>query len=412
MRNFVSASSLMSHQTRARLPFIVWTVLFFTLLASGIVSSLFGIWEIFGFQITGLSWFVPMILAMFILVQKFARISFPWFIWFPWIALLLLYLVNSDPAYIHPTVSPLQRSIQLLSPLIVGMAISTYRPTHDQIKKFVQTLRSFAYLLLGVALLMAALDYRNYGNATMHAGHVITAMILGTFFINRYMTTRETRDIRICLLMFALPLFAVTRTVLAVMLLLPLLSFAPIGLMRRALFAGVVVVAGTIVFSLPQVQEKMFFSGQGTFEDISLENKNISTSGRSAMWEVLYAGALQEPWFGHGTGRAESVTRELAHMSHPHNDWLLTGYDYGVIGIAIFLLCNLVMLLHCLSSAKKTEDKTTKLFFLAGASSIIPFMLVMFTDNIVVYASLFGNLQYMIIGLAYGALRHEQESVQ
>jgi len=35
---------------------------------------------------------------------------------------------------------------------------------------------------------------------------------------------------------------------------------------------------------------------------------------------------------------------------------------------------------------------------------------MMFTDNIMVYASFFGNMHFMILGLAYGALREESET--
>lgn len=217
-------------------------------------------------------------------------------------------------------------------------------------------------------------------------------------------------DLRFYLLMAVLPLMALTRTVMAVVLLAAPLSLAPMKLVRRFTIIGLFVAIGIGLFYLPQVQQKMFYSGQGELSDISLDNPDFATSGRSFMWKVVGASADSSPWFGHGTGTAESITYGIAGLAYPHNDWLLTYHDYGLVGVVIFLLCNLGMLSHCYISSQKTQNQTIRLFFLAGASSFIPFMLVMFTDNIMVYASFFGNLQYLIIGLAYGALQYQREN--
>jgi F0F1-type ATP synthase assembly protein I len=69
-------------------------------------------------------------------------------------------------------------------------------------------------------------------------------------------------------------------------------------------------------------------------------------------------------------------------------------------------------MIHCIRSARQSNEPQTKLFFLAGASTFVPFMLVMFTDNIMVYASFFGMLQYLLIGLAYGALAAERDATK
>jgi hypothetical protein len=89
-------------------------------------------------------------------------------------------------------------------------------------------------------------------------------------------------------------------------------------------------------------------------------------------------------------------------MLHPHNDYLRNRYDYGYIGIFIFLICNIVQLFHSLRKAKITEGNIQILFY-AGAFAFVPFALLMITDNIILYAAFFGNLQFTILGMAYAA---------
>ena len=40
----------------------------------------------------------------------------------------------------------------------------------------------------------------------------------------------------------------------------------------------------------------------------------------------------------------------------------------------------------------------------AGATSFIPYVVMMYSDNIMVYVSYFGNFQFAILGMAYGSL--------
>jgi len=393
--------------TRARksesIPFIFWVVIGFTLLS----SLVFG--NVFGFNISGLSWFIPLMVASLILVQRSGRVSFPLWIWLPWVLLLIMNLVVTDSALLDPRVSPIQRTVQLLTPLVVGMAISTYRPSYELLDRCVQVLIKFSYLLFAGSVL-GSLAAILVGQRTGLAMQVMTGMLMAIFFINRYLIFQKVRDMKLYLIMASLPVLAITRTVMAVILLAVPLSFGPMSLKKRITFIGLVVFIAILLFYLPQIQEKMFYSGHGEWSDISLDNEDFATTGRSFMWTMLLEYGGSAPWLGHGTGASETFVYRLTGLAYPHNDWLLTYFDYGRLGVIVYLLCNITMLLHCWKSSTKSNAPVVKLFFLAGASSFIPFMMVMFTDNIMVYASFFGNLQYLIIGLAYGALSYEREA--
>jgi O-antigen ligase len=107
------------------------------------------------------------------------------------------------------------------------------------------------------------------------------------------------------------------------------------------------------------------------------------------------------PWFGHGANASEPfVLRLTGAMTHPHNDWLRLLYDYGHVGTVTFAFCMLWQMVHLLRTGMKTAGMTRILFY-AGASSFLVFSLFMSTDNIILYAAYFGNLQFAIIGLAY-----------
>lgn len=379
-----------------RIPLVFYMVLV-CVFAANIVGG-----NLLGLNVSGLAWFVALLFAGLVVLLRSGRIAFPFMLWLPWALLLLLYLSISDRSLLDPRVIPLQRTLQLLTPLVVAMAAATYRPSPAVVRECVDFLRLFA-VALAVLLLLSGV----YGAAAS----VMTCLLLGMVFINRYFMFRQKRDLQIYLLVAVIPVLAVTRMVTLNMLLCVPMSFAKLGIAKRVLFIGLFVVVGLAVFQLPQIQKKMFFSGSGEISDISLNNPDFATSGRSFIWEVLWAKAQQSPWLGHGTGAGETMTYSITPVGYPHNDWLLTLVDYGWLGVGIFLLCNLLMMFHCLAASRKTREPETRFLFIAGASSFPPFFIVMFTDNIMVYASFFGILQYVLIGLAFGALKHEQAHV-
>ena len=122
------------------------------------------------------------------------------------------------------------------------------------------------------------------------------------------------------------------------------------------------------------------------------------------MWEKFEYKIKKKPWFGYGAGAGEDFTRKITgnRLAYPHNDWYLSLYDYGIFGTTIFALTILLSMIHLYRRSLFTQGNT-RCLLITGASSFLPFLLFMFTDNIMVYASFFGNLQFTIIGIAYSA---------
>ena len=78
--------------------------------------------------------------------------------------------------------------------------------------------------------------------------------------------------------------------------------------------------------------------------------------------------------------------------------------------IARTLIFALSLLLASRHAYQKSQNSAGdfSLFFLAGSFSFVPFAMLMYTDNIMIYASFFGNLQFTILGLAYASMEKEE----
>lgn len=392
-----SRQIILKCEVSQKLPVLVWVAFLGTMAASFLVT------DILPFNISGLAWAGTLLISLIILAQRAPYWRFPASIWLPWFFLLLLYLPESLSNPLDSRVSPIQRSSQLVTPMIVAISLSTYRITPRLLTEFTHCFFMFLGLFWFLAIATNLQDILKLGTTGL-AGQSMTAMLGCIFFLCRYLLRSQYKDLAIFIFMATMPILAVTRMVIAVTLMLPNFMLVPLSLIRRGLYFALSILVAVSIFFLPQVQKKMFYSGSGQLGDLSLDNQELSTSGRKALWEKLFSYADKSPWFGHGTGQGETFCYYSTPVGYPHNDWLLTYVDYGIFGVSVFLLCNLWMMWDCWRHARKVRHPTVKLFFYAGASSFIPFMLVMFTDNIMVYASFFGILQYTIIGLAYGSL--------
>jgi O-antigen ligase len=405
VREHVAKIKKKKDRTRENLPWLVWVVFGSTLAASFIPADI----TVLGLRFSGLAWSISLLVSIIVIAQSSPRWRFPLYIWLPWIILLFAYLPDSLGHSLDPRVSPIQRTFQLLSPLILGVALSTYTIRISILVKFIGV---FRVLLVVFWLLTIGLNVNTIIalSPTGLAPQVMTAMLGCLFFICFYQAFGYKADLVIYIIMAMIPVLAITRTVIAVTLFMPTMTLVPIAIIKRVQFMLASFLLGVSIFFLPQVQKKMFYSGSGTFSDVSLENKELATSGRLKMWESLIDYANESPWFGHGTGQGETFAYNLSSLAYPHNDWLLTYTDYGLVGVAVYLVCNILIMLDCWRKGYRAKKKIVKVFFWVGASSFIPFLLVMFTDNIMSYASYYGLLQYTIIGLAYGSLNARKPS--
>lgn len=378
---------------KIRLPFLIWVVAISTMVACMGGSSFLG------YNIAGYSWAVPLFVSIIAFLARRGRIRLPLTIWVPWIIVIAGYLLFADAE------NAFQRSAMILCPLFIGMTVSKYRIGDNELSSFSRLYRYMAISLYVVALLKTGLLVTGALPGTSNlAAPVMTGALLCTLFATNYMFGHK-RDLVWWGALTVIPVIALMRMgMIATGLSLPL-TFAPMKILKRIMLTSMVIAAGYGLFLTERVQQKNFFSGSGTLQDISRENPNFATSGRSFIWENMQVEIDEQPWFGHGANASEPFVSRLTNgLTHPHNDWLRLLYDYGYLGAIIFGITIALQVLHLIRKGKQTSGQTRILFF-AGASSFIAFILFMFSDNIILYAAFFGNFQFTVIGLAYAADR-------
>lgn len=380
---------------RMKNSFIIWVVLISTILAFSGGSFL-------GYNLSGWAWFVPLVFSALIITINPTAVSFPFLLWLPWILYVLIWLLFTD-------YSGLQRSSQLLCPIVIGMATSTCSLKETQFNKL---LDMFKYLAGAIVFFAAFRAVTNIVTLAGWAAHSMTVILLCSLFATTYILGRK-RDFLWWWLLAVIPFLALTRTAIVVAGLTLPLNFAPMKIKKRIVLLILISLLGIVLFYTSRFQQKMFHQqeGEGEMSDI-LDNK-FSDSGRFAMWEQMDERIKDNLWFGHGTGAGEEFIRRITQgmSGYPHNDWRLSLYDFGIFGTTLFALTLFIASLHAYRRSQIISGEQ-RLFFLAGSFLFIPFALLMYTDNIMVYVSFFGNLQFTILGLAYAAKHQGQPQKQ
>lgn len=396
MRRSHSLTAAPEANTSAKqLPFIFKYVLISTIVACAFGGGI----EFLGFALQGYIWFFALLLAAVIVLQKFRVISFPWVLWLPWVVLITLYLI------VARTPNALQRVAMMICPIAVGMAVSTFSASDSALSALRClmdrcTLALFAFVAFVTGIIFTA----SLPDVTGLAAQVMTGALLSCVYAVRYLKEQSRSSLHYWLGLATLPLIAATRTgIIATAVTLPL-SLAPMKLIKRVLVLGIASTLAVGVFYTERVQRKMFYSGQGTLLDMRLDNPDFRTTGRLSMWDAMKIEIEKKPWFGHGADATDVfLMKYVGFATHPHNDWARFRFDYGYVGTGIFLFCILAQTFHAYMRARSATGETQILFY-AGASSFIPFVMFMTTDNIVLYCQFFGNLQFALLGFAYASL--------
>lgn len=381
------------------LPLLIWVVVISTLAT----FSIGGI-QVVGFNLSGWAWVITLVLSLLVALSKARRVSFPAWIVLPWCILLALNWLGTD----FPSG---QRTAQLLCPLFVGIAASSLTISEAQLRQFSWLVRVASLVaLIAVLLVTGIVATGSLPETTALAPQVMTVALLCCYFAARYAESRQSRELVIWGLLVLVPIIGVTRTgVVAVLLTLPL-TLAPLGLAKRLSGMGAAAAAGLFTFYTAKFQQKMFDSGEGTLSEI-LEG-GYKTSGRKHMWDAFENAITDDLWLARGTGAGEELSWRITDgmSGYPHNDWLLMSFDYGVHGAALYLVTLIALALHAYLRVRRARSPEVRILFFAGASAFIPFAAFMYTDNISVYVSYFGNLHFAMLGLGYAALRTADES--
>lgn len=388
--------------SRRKIPLLMWA------LVSGLLINFFPINLPFASALSFLTWAIPLLVSCVFLLSRLRAMRFPWIIWLPWSLCVFSYLLTATAE------NAFQRSIMLLTPIIIGCAFSSLDVTHGVLVQADIWLRRFFLLLIFGVFLNTALSFLGLGRWSWAAGSM-TVSLMAVWFIARYTFSGNKKDLNAWLLLAAVPVIFLTRMgILATIITLPS-TLAPLGLRKRVITLGFICVAGLGVFQLESVQEKMFYSGRGTISEAfeaglamvsgeSIIGGNLKDHSRSGMRLLLQSGIERNYWFGNGANATEAILEKVFNLSHPHNDWLRLQYDYGTLAMWLFALTLLAQSVHAYLTARRLAGLPA-VFMYTGASAFIPMVMFMFTDNIILYVSWFGNLHFAMLGLGYAAAR-------
>jgi len=373
------------------------------LIAAAMIPWLFGGYKIFGFNITGWAWVLPSIIAGLICLKNLRYITFPLKLWLLWIILLTTYYFFG-----RGNLDATQSFFQMLAPLLVGCAASTFRPDNSQMEnifRWITRLAIIAWILLLIRW-PVVLSGHLPGHGFM-AAEMIGLLLLGACYASFY-ACGSHRHLYYYLSMVAITLVALVRGPMIAMLSCLPFTLAPLGLRKRIAMIAVFLICGIVIFYTPRVQEMMFFSGSGKISDVQMSNPDFRTSGRSAMWDLMFKGIEESPCFGNGWNTHREVLLSSGFTLYlPHNDWLKLWHDIGAIGIGLYALTMLLQIFFLVRIARWSDGAHQMLAY-GAATAFIPYMLIMLTDNVVLYVQFFGNLHFALIGIVYGAVNWDE----
>lgn len=401
-----SPDKILCPHRHARLSLLLYAVLGSTLLAYA--DTLFP-WSPLLVPSSALGWLIPLVAVLWFFLPLERQIVFPYKFWLLWALWVTYYLLRAE------TEHAFQRSVILLVPLTVGLAVSALHVKPPTMVTFHRWMKKATLAFILVAgLVTKFFEDLQLGGAVNFAAGSMTAVVLACWFAARF-ASGDRSALWWWGILALVPLIALTRmAMLAVAVTLPL-TLAPLKLRWRLAMLVLAALAGLALFQTERVQAKMFYTGQGTFEVAvrgflaSLQGDReyvrlgaFAQTGRVVMNAALLKGIADTPWLGHGANTSEVVVKEFGGVAHPHNDWLRIWHDYGGVGLLLFAGAMIGQAWHAVCLARRVGGEAAICLY-AGASTFLPMALLMLTDNVILYAAFFGNLQFMMLGFGYAA---------
>jgi hypothetical protein len=347
--------------------------------------------ELLGYRVCGWMWMLPLAAATVCTVLPFRRkVRFPLAAWVPFFAYIALRTDFGDRADV-------QRFAIFLAPVMVGTAASCLPVKRPAI------IRNAYYTLFAATTLSYVAARLEYIRWFMPTGVCMTLTLLaGAACVDCGRGIRMAYSVLctcwlICLL---------TESRMPVLVIPILFLIGPSGysFAQRAVFTACLGLLGLASFYSAPVQSNLFRTGTGTIEDVaSLDAHKLSTGGRLTAWPVYFESIKKNPWFGGGgTASVDFGNETFGGWSHPHNEYIRLLFDYGIVGIVLFLGPMAQLLLMCFKQIHAGSPEVQWLYKVAlyGISAML---LLAITGNVFMYVAWLGNLLFATIGTALRA---------
>jgi O-antigen ligase len=169
-----------------------------------------------------------------------------------------------------------------------------------------------------------------------------------------------------------------------------------------AVVVGAMVLALIAIFEYAPLHHRFF---HGDVKSSTFFGFTINVTGRDALWSANWGWFLQKPWIGWGAGSSDSMTAALPghNAGHPHNDYLRLLVDYGVVGLALWLIGFFIVLRLTWKAWQSVRNTRTHAEQVHAAAflGLVGVALCMIVDNPLIEIVKMGPLGAMV-GLSMG----------
>jgi O-antigen ligase len=169
--------------------------------------------------------------------------------------------------------------------------------------------------------------------------------------------------------------------------------------------AGIAAAVATLLAVVSQTQvfkERFFFDTSASLVDVLTLSSSFNTSGRRELWNGLTEVCSTTPLLGKGIGAAYGLSLQITNgvINQPHNDYLRTYCDAGLIGSVLVWTFFLFLAIRSVQHYRqRIGDQDLQA---AAGIVVLAFLLFAVTDNVLVYAAQFMAPLGIILGLADG----------
>jgi hypothetical protein len=92
----------------------------------------------------------------------------------------------------------------------------------------------------------------------------------------------------------------------------------------------------------------------------------------------------------------------------PHNDWLRIRFNYGWMGVGLYIATMSIQVLKAWPKAT-TGDPRVRAVVASGLSCFVPYAAVMFTDNVLIYCQFFTVPMMLLVATGYAVGRRSRK---
>jgi O-antigen ligase len=344
----------------------------------------------FNFNLSGWAWIVILITSIYYIMIVVQVSYFSFKIWGIWVILLLSSLV------LNFSLVGLQGTIQFIIPLLVAYVTGGLKYDKKTIYKIASYFKYLIIIILISTTLFSYIRFGIFGYGPATFAHLAT--IAGVLALSLYYNTTNKRYIMFYCLILLIPVLAMTRMGIFVLLLIPIIHFHKIFSFKKVTILILIIPLSIYIFNLSSFQEKMFYDNEGSIKDISYSSDQMNFNGRIGINELLISSFKLSPLLGNGP-RFDYFILKKNNMtvSEAHNDYLQILVCYGIIGLLLFLSSFILQIIKIKNI--QIYSKTEKLIKITILTLVIPLILFMFTDTVLRMTYSFINYFFALIGI-------------